>query len=70
MQFTTGFTPSAGLLAYGRKVKRGEVEPDLVRTIDDPHLRIVMNGKEITGAVAALPLYRFEEALELCNGRN
>ncbi len=71
MAVYTGFTPSAGLLAYGRKVKRGEVEPDLVRTIDDPHLRIVMNGRGITGAVAALPFYtRFEEALELCNGRN
>jgi len=71
MAVYTGFTPSAALVAYGRKVKRGEVEPDLVNTIDDPGLRIVMNGRGITGAVAALPFFtRYEEALELCSGKN
>jgi len=70
MAVYTGFSPSSELLEYGRKVKRGEVAPDLVEKIKDPHLRIVLNGRGITGAVAALPFYtRFEEALELCNGR-
>jgi methanogenesis imperfect marker protein 11 len=65
-----GFTPSRELLDYARKVKRGEVTPDLVREIEDPCLRIVMDGRGITGAVAALPFYtRYEEALELCNGK-
>ena len=66
----TGFAPSDALLAFGRKVKRGEVEQGLLRTIHDPHLRIVMDGRGLTGAVAALPFYtRYEEALDLCDGR-
>jgi methanogenesis imperfect marker protein 11 len=66
----TGFAPSDALMAYGRKVKRGEVEQGLLRTIHDPHLRIVMDGRGLTGAVAALPFYtRYEEALDLCDGR-
>ena len=67
----TGFTPSQNLMDYARKVKRGEVTPDLVREIDDPCLRIVMDGRGITGAVAALPFYTlYEEALALCNGKS
>ncbi|MGA7626983.1 MAG: methanogenesis marker protein 11 [Methanoregula sp.] len=70
MAVYTGFTPSQELLDYARKVKRGEVTPDLVREIDDPSLHIVMDGRGITGAVAALPFYtRYEEALKLCNGK-
>lgn len=71
MAVYTGFTPSEELLAYGRKVKRGEVDYGLLASIQDPHLRIVMNGRGLVGAVAALPFFtRYEEALELCNGKN
>ena len=67
----TGFTPSEALLAFGRKVKRGEVNPGLFRSINDDRLEIIMNGRGIIGAVAALPFYtRYEEALDLCDGRN
>ena len=66
----TGFSPSEALLAFGRKVKRGEVEPGLFRSIHDDHLKILMNGRGIIGAVAALPFFtRYEEALDLCDGR-
>ena len=65
-----GFTPSEELLAYGRKVKRGEITADLMKDLKDPDLRIVMNGRGIIGAVAALPFFtRYEEALELCSGQ-
>ena len=71
MAVYTGFTPSASLLAFGRSVKRGEVEPGLIETVEDEHLRIIMNGRGITGAAAAIPFYtNYEEALELCNGKN
>jgi methanogenesis imperfect marker protein 11 len=71
MAVYTGFTPSEALLAFGRSVKRGEVEPGLLDTVKDGHLRIIMNGRGITGAVAAIPFYtNYEEALELCNGKN
>jgi methanogenesis imperfect marker protein 11 len=70
MAVYTGFTLTQELLDYARKVKRGEVAPDLVRKINDPRLRIVMDGRGITGAVAALPFYtHYEEALKLCNGK-
>jgi len=70
MAVYTGFAPSETLLAYGRNVKRGEVGPDLVQNLADPALRVIMNGRGITGAVAALPFYtRYEEALELCSGK-
>jgi methanogenesis imperfect marker protein 11 len=71
MAVYTGFTPSEELLAYGRKVKRGEVEAGLVGSIRDPNLRIMMNGRGIVGAVAAIPFFtKYEEALELCSGKN
>jgi methanogenesis imperfect marker protein 11 len=71
MAVYTGFTVSEELLAYGRKVKRGEVEAGLPDSIQDPGLRIVMNGRGIVGAVAAIPFFiRYEEALELCSGKN
>jgi methanogenesis imperfect marker protein 11 len=71
MAVYTGFSPSDELVEYGRSVKRGEVAPDRVQNIRDPYLRIVMNGRGITGAVAALPFFtRYEEALELCDGKN
>ena len=69
MAVYTGFSPSEELLAYGRKVKRGEVEPGLIEQIWDKNLTIIMNGRGITGAVAAIPFFtRYEEALELCSG--
>jgi methanogenesis imperfect marker protein 11 len=65
-----GFTPSEKLLEYGRNVKRGEIEPGVLDRLDDKNLRIIMNGRGIIGAVAAIPFYtRYEEALELCSGR-
>ncbi|MCK9631409.1 MAG: DUF1743 domain-containing protein [Methanoregula sp.] len=71
MAVYTGFTPSEELLAYGRKVKRGEVESSLLESIRDPDLRIVMNGRGIVGAVAAIPFFtKYEEALELCSGKS
>jgi methanogenesis imperfect marker protein 11 len=71
MAVYTGFTPSENLLSYGRKVKRGEVEAGLLDSIQDPKLRIIMNGRGIVGAVAAIPFAtRYEEALELCSGKN
>ena len=71
MAVYTGFVPSPALLDYGHRVKQGEVGPDLVRNLADPDLTIIMNGRGITGAVAALPFYtRYGEALELCSGTN
>ncbi len=71
MAVYTGFTPSAELLAYGRKVKRGEVDASLLESIQDPKLRIVMNGRGVVGAVAAIPFFtKYEEALELCSGKS
>lgn len=71
MAVYTGFTPSQKLLVYGWAVKRGEVTPDLLENVQDPDLRIIMKGRGITGAVAAIPFYtNFEEALELCCGKN
>ena len=70
MAVYSGFFPSPQLLAYGRKVKRGEIDAGLLGSITDPDLRIVMNGRGIIGAVAALPFFtNYEEALELCSGR-
>ncbi len=70
MAVYTGFSVSEELLAYGWKVKRGEVEAGLLETIQDRRLRIIMNGRGIVGAVAAIPFYtNYEEALELCSGK-
>ena len=70
MAVYTGFSPSEDLLAYGRNVKRGEVEAGLLSSVRDPCLRIVMNGRGITGAVAAIPFFtQYKEALELCSGK-
>jgi len=70
MAVYTGFTPSPDLLAFGWKVKRGEIDPGLLENLRDPDLRIIMNGRGIVGAVAAIPFYtNYGEALELCNGK-
>lgn len=71
MAVYTGFTPSEELFAYGRSVKRGEVNIGLLESIQDPNLRIVLGGRGIVGAVAAIPFFtKYEEALELCSGKN
>jgi methanogenesis imperfect marker protein 11 len=65
-----GFTPSRDLLAFGRSVKRGEINPCLLESLNDPDLRIIMDGRGIIGAVAAIPFYtNYKEALELCSGK-
>jgi len=65
----TGFEPGPGLSAFGWAVKRGEVNRGLLHSIKDDDLKIIMDGRGITGAVAAIPFYtQFEEALELCSG--
>jgi len=70
MAVYSGFSVPEELLAYGQKVKRGEVEAGLLKAIQDPHLRIVMNGRGVVGAVAAIPFYtKYDEALELCSGK-
>lgn len=67
----TGFAPSQELADFGTKVKRGEVRPDLLGRLQDKKLKRIMEGRGIIGAVAALPFFtRYEEALELCDGRN
>jgi methanogenesis imperfect marker protein 11 len=71
MAVYAGFTPSDALTEYGRKVKRGEISSGELEKIGDENIRIVMNGRGIIGAVAALPFFtKYEEALELCSGRN
>ena len=62
-----GFDPSP-LEGFGARVKMGEVSPDDLAALDD-RLSIVMDGRGVIGAVAAIPFYtRFEEALALWNG--
>jgi len=70
MAVYTGFIPSRDLLEFGWKVKRGEINPGLLENLQDPDLRIIMKGRGIIGAVAALPFYtNYTEALELCTGK-
>jgi methanogenesis imperfect marker protein 11 len=70
MAVYTGFTPSRDLLAFGWQVKKGEINPGLLENLRDPNLRIIMDGRGIVGAVAALPFYtNYTEALELCSGK-
>jgi methanogenesis imperfect marker protein 11 len=62
-----GFDPSP-LEGFGARVKMGEVSPDDLAALDD-RLSIVMDGRGVIGAVAAIPFYtRYEEALALWNG--
>jgi len=70
MTVYSGFSPSRELLDFGRSVKRGEITRDLITGLKDPAISIVMNGRGIIGAVAALPFFTsYEEALELCSGK-
>ena len=62
-----GFDPSP-LEEFGRRVKMGEVSLDDLAALDD-RLSIIMDGRGVIGAVAAIPFYtRFEEALALWSG--
>jgi methanogenesis imperfect marker protein 11 len=70
MAVYAGYEPSEELLAYGRKVKQGEVDAGLLASVRDPRLKIIMNGRGIVGAVAAIPFFtKYGEALELCSGK-
>jgi tRNA(Ile2) C34 agmatinyltransferase TiaS len=65
MAVYTGFSPDE-LLPFGEKVKRGQVDSGEASGFAGKNLQIIMNGRGITGAVAAIPFYtRYEEALEL-----
>lgn len=64
----TGFDPSL-LLPFGWMVKKGEVRRDLLPGSGQGQLDLVLEGRGIIGAVAAIPFYtRFEEALSLWTG--
>ncbi|HET6580962.1 MAG TPA: methanogenesis marker protein 11 [Methanoregula sp.] len=70
MAVYTGFNPSQDLIEFGWKVKMGEINPGLLENLQDPDLKIIMKGRGIIGAVAALPFYtNYTEALELCTGK-
>jgi len=63
-----GFDP-APLEEFGCRVKRGEVSSDDLAALTDERLSVVMDGRGVIGAVAAIPFYtRYEEALALWNG--
>jgi methanogenesis imperfect marker protein 11 len=70
MAVFTGFDPSP-LLPFAWMVKKGEVVRDLLPEIEQGNLDLIMKGRGIIGAVAAIPFYtRFEEALSLWTGRS
>lgn len=70
MAVYTGFIPSPDLIEFGWKVKRGEIDPGLLENLRDPNLKVIMDGRGIVGAVAALPFFtNYTEALELCDGK-
>ncbi len=65
MAVYSGFSPDE-LLPFAEKVKRGQVDPDEAGRLEGGNLKIIMNGRGITGAIAAIPFYtRYDEALEL-----
>ncbi len=64
----TGFDP-ASLLPFARTVKAGEVQRRSIPEPESGRLEMIMEGRGIIGAVAAIPFYtRFEEALSLWTG--
>lgn len=66
MAVFTGFSPNR-LFEYGWKVKTGQVSPDDARALIGDDLKIWINGRGITGAIAAIPFYtRYDEGLSLC----
>jgi methanogenesis imperfect marker protein 11 len=65
----TGFAPGEPLIRFGRAVKRGEVSRDQVDGTKSNRLEIVMDGRGIIGAIAAIPFFtQYGEALALCGG--
>jgi methanogenesis imperfect marker protein 11 len=63
-----GFDPSH-LLPFGRKVQRGQVSPGELAVVLEDSVQVIMNGRGLMGAVAALPFFtRYREALEPWNG--
>jgi len=69
MAVFSGFDPSA-LAEYGWAVKRGEVSRECLSSMKGPNLEYVIEGRGIIGAVAAIPFFtRYEEALQLCDGK-
>jgi methanogenesis imperfect marker protein 11 len=65
MAVFTGFSPDR-LRPFAEKVKRGQVEPGEAALLADDHLQIILGGRGITGAVAAIPFYtEYDEALAL-----
>ena len=59
-----GFSPQR-LLDYGWRTKKGQVHPDDARALAGEDLKIWINGRGITGAIA--PFYtRYDEGLQLC----
>lgn len=65
-----GFDPSP-LLGFARKAKMGYVTLQELDRTEGGELSVVMDGKGIVGAVAAIPFYcNFKEALSLWNGRS
>lgn len=68
MAVYTGFDPGA-LLPFGWTVKKGEVRKDLIPHIGEGKLELILEGRGIIGAVAALPFFtNYEEALLLWTG--
>jgi methanogenesis imperfect marker protein 11 len=66
MAVFTGFSPDR-LLEYGWRTKTGQVSPDDARALAGDDLKIWINGRGITGAIAAIPFYtRYDEGLRLC----
>lgn len=69
MAVFTGFSPDR-LLDYGWRTKRGQVGPEEARSLAGNDLKILVNGRGITGAVAAIPFYtQYDDGLLLC-GQN
>lgn len=70
MAVYTGFDPSC-LSEFGWRAKRGEVQWNDLDDLRCRELQVIMDGRGLIGAVAAIPFYtRFEEALTLCTGEN
>ena len=65
MAVYTGFSPDE-LLEFGEKVKHGQVDPTEAGRLKCKNLQIILHGRGITGAIAAIPFYtKYDEALEL-----
>lgn len=64
-----GFDPSP-LESYGWAVKKGEVNHEQLTSLKGGDLKCIIEGRGIIGAVAAIPFFtRYEEALQLCDGK-